>query len=107
MRVLQSSVVRNEPFAVSAITLLEIALLAEKKDRLSANARALLGALEAAPEFLVVPLTFEVANEIASLGPGLRDPSDRTIVATARVHRLRLVTSDQRIISSKLVQTVE
>jgi len=28
-------------------------------------------------------------------------------IATARVHRLHLVTSDQRIIGSKLVQVVE
>lgn len=36
-----------------------------------------------------------------------RDPADRAIVATARVHRLRLVTSDQRIIESKLVPVIE
>jgi hypothetical protein len=29
------------------------------------------------------------------------------IVATARIHRLRLVTSDQRIVESKLVPVVE
>jgi PIN domain nuclease of toxin-antitoxin system len=37
----------------------------------------------------------------------LRDPADRVIVATALVHRLQLVTSDQRIIDSKLVPFVE
>ncbi len=41
------------------------------------------------------------------MGPSLRDPADRAIVATARMHRLVLVTSDQRIIESKLVTTVE
>jgi PIN domain nuclease of toxin-antitoxin system len=54
------------------------------------------------PVFQILPLTYEVAAEVASLR-GLRDPADRAIVATARVHRLRLVTSDQRIIESKLV----
>jgi predicted nucleic acid-binding protein len=29
------------------------------------------------------------------------------MAATARVHRLRLVTSDQRIIESKLVQVID
>jgi PIN domain nuclease of toxin-antitoxin system len=47
-----------------------------------------------------------VALDVASLGV-LRDPADRAIAATARVHRLRLVTSDQRIIESKLVPVVE
>jgi len=55
--------------------------------------------------FLVLPLSFDVAADAAAL-TGLRDPSDRAIVATARVHRLRLVTSDQRIIESKLVPVV-
>jgi len=47
----------------------------------------------------------EIAGETASLG-NLRDPADRAIVATARVHRLTLVTSDQRIIESRLVPVV-
>jgi PIN domain nuclease of toxin-antitoxin system len=37
----------------------------------------------------------------------LRDSADRTIVATARVHRLRLLTSDRRIIDSKLVSVID
>ena len=54
----------------------------------------------------VLPISFEIAADVASLG-SLRDPADRAIVATARVHRLRLVTSDQRIIASGLVPVVE
>ena len=62
--------------------------------------------LSSNPTFRILPLTYEVALDVASLGV-LRDPADRAIAATARVHRLRLVTSDQRIIESKLVQVVE
>jgi PIN domain nuclease of toxin-antitoxin system len=58
------------------------------------------------PVFRVLPLTYEVALEAASLG-ALRDPADHAIAATARVHRLRLVTSDRRIIDSELVRVVE
>jgi len=58
-----------------------------------------------ANRFLVLPLSYEVAAEAALLG-NLRDPADRAIVATARVHRLSLVTSDQKIIESKLVPVV-
>lgn len=57
------------------------------------------------PVFQILPLTFQVASDAAALG-ALRDPADRAIVATARVHQLRLVTSDQRIIESKLVPVV-
>jgi PIN domain nuclease of toxin-antitoxin system len=44
---------------------------------------------------------------MAALGDALRDPADRAIVATARVHRLRLLTADQRIIDSDLVAVIE
>ena len=62
--------------------------------------------LNSNPVFRILPLTYEVALDVSLLGV-LRDLADRTIVATARVHRLRLVTSDQRIVESKLVQVVD
>lgn len=62
--------------------------------------------LSANPAFQVLPLTYEIAREVALLA-ALRDPADRAIVATARVHRLRLVTSDQRIVASKMVAVIE
>lgn len=102
---LEAAVRRTEPIALSAISLLEIAVLG------SAGRLGLRVALEElfkdlqSPVFQILPLTYEVAAEVASLG-GLRDPADRAIVATARVQRLRLVTSDQRIIESKLVPVV-
>jgi PIN domain nuclease of toxin-antitoxin system len=57
--------------------------------------------------FRIVPIDIAVASEVVDLGDGLRDPGDRTIYATARVHRLRLVTSDRRRIESNLVSVVE
>ncbi len=107
-RILETAVRRNQPLALSAITLLEIAVLAGAGSlRISVNPDELLNELEASPAFQILPLTIEIASEVASLGPSLRDPADRAIVATARVHRLRLVTSDQRIIDSKLVSLVD
>ena len=35
-----------------------------------------------------------------------RDPADRIIVATARVHDATLLTRDKRIIDAKLVPTI-
>jgi PIN domain nuclease of toxin-antitoxin system len=106
-RVLREAVRRREPVAVSAITLLEIAILfGEGRVRSSLPALELLAELESSPAIQIVPLTVDVAAEVAALGGSLRDPADRTIVATARVRRLRLVTSDQRIIDSGLVPVV-
>ena len=106
IRALEGAVQRTEPVALSAISLLEIAVLTnEGKLRLPLG--DFFDELQANPLFRLLPLTYEIASEVASLGRGLRDPADRAIVATARVHRLRLVTSDQRIIESNLVQVIE
>lgn len=108
MRMLRSEARRGVPLAFSAITLLEIAVLSGASGtRLRASARDLFAALDSSPGFQVLPIDVEVAAEVAALGDGLRDPADRAIVATARIHRLRLVTSDQRIIQSKLVPVLE
>ena len=97
---------RREPFALSAITLLEIAVLISA-GRIDADLEDLLEPLRDRPGVQILALTIPVAREVWALGDSLRDPMDRTIVATARVHGLRLVTSDQRIISSKLVPVIE
>jgi PIN domain nuclease of toxin-antitoxin system len=99
---------RGQPFGISAITLLEIALL--RGDNSSSRIKGielLLQTLEDHPLCKILPLTAEVAEEVASIGGALRDPADRTIVATARVHNLKLLTSDERIIKSGLVPVIE
>lgn len=107
-RVLKEAVRRREPVALSAITLLEIAVLfGEGRTRSEIPVDELLDEVAANPIFRIVPLTVDVAAEVAALGGTLRDPADRAIVATARILELRLLTSDQRIIDSKLVPVVE
>jgi PIN domain nuclease of toxin-antitoxin system len=89
------------------MTLIEIAVLSSRDDSvLRVPLDDFLTNLQSNPAFRVLPMTYEIALEFASLGV-LRDPADRVIAATARVHRLRLVTSDQRIIGSGLVPVVE
>jgi PIN domain nuclease of toxin-antitoxin system len=106
-RVLEAAVRRSEPVAISAISLLEIAILVDKGDlKLKGGLDRFLDAVQANPVFRLLPLTYEIASDLAMLG-SLRDPADRTITATARVHRLSLVTSNTRIIDSKLVAVVE
>ena len=105
-RVLKTLVRHREPVAFSAMSLLETAVLASQgKVRLKASLNQFFGEIQANPVFQVLPLMYEIASEAALLG-NLRDPADRAIVATARVHRLSLVTSDQRIIESKLVPVI-
>lgn len=106
-RVLREAVRRSELLGVSAITLLEIAILfGEGSTRSNIEVGELLGELDSNPAFQILPLSIDVASEIAALGSLLRDPADRAIVATARVRQLRLISSDQRIIESNLVATV-
>jgi PIN domain nuclease of toxin-antitoxin system len=107
-RILKDAVRRPEAVAISAITLLEIAMLFSGgllRTQLSLD--ELFEELEGHPTLSVLPLTIEVAKEISFLGSTLRDPADRVIVATARVHGLRVLTSDQRIIESKSVSAVD
>lgn len=88
------------------MSLLEIAILAgDGRLRLHKSLAEIFDDLESSPVLEVLPLTREIATEAGYLG-NLRDPADRAIVATARVHGLRLVTSDQRIIESKLVPVI-
>ena len=108
VRVLDNAVKLREALAVSAITLLELAMLfGDGALRRKLSLDELLGELENSPVFRIFPLTIEIAREASFLGNSLRDPADRVIVATARVHGLRLLTSDQRIIDANLVSTVE
>ena len=103
-RLLTAAIKRNEPVAISAITLLEIALLVSGR-KLKVELPEFLESVVGNPIFRILPLTAEVAVEMAYLA-ALVDLSDRTIVATARLHRLTLLTADERIIDSALVKTV-
>lgn len=107
-RILNEVIRRRETVAISAITLLEIAMLfSDGPVRIKVGMDELFGQLEASPAFRVLPLTIDIAKEVALLGATLRDPADRVIVATARVHGLRLLTSDRRIIESNIVSAIE
>jgi len=44
-----------------------------------------------------IPITWEIAHELRFTSLGHRDPADRFLVATAKVHDLTLVTADARL----------
>lgn len=102
--VLRDAMRNRRPVAVSAISLLEIAVLfGTDASRTEVPARRILDSIESIPALQIEPFTIEIAEEVAAIGGALRDPADRAIVCTARVRGLRLLTSDQRIIESRLV----
>lgn len=97
-----------EPHGVSAISLWEIATLAETgRIRFTRTVEDFLAALEQHPRIRVLPLTARIVLESTRLGASLhRDPADQIITATARVHGLSLVTADRRIRNSRVVTVV-
>lgn len=99
---------RLEGLAVSAISCWEVAKLVEK-GRLKLP-RPTLEWMEAALDgsgIAVVPLSKEVAVASASLpGDFHGDPADQIIVATARLHDLRLATCDEKILNYAYVRTL-
>jgi PIN domain nuclease of toxin-antitoxin system len=105
-RLLDQCVRRSEPVALSCSSLLEIATL-ESQGKIKLKLNEFFEELQGNPIFRLLPLTYEIAAEVSSLGTVLRDPADRVIVASARVHKLRLLTSDQRIVESRMVATVD
>ena len=106
-RILHEVLRRKETVAISAITLLEVALLFDSGGlRIKISTDQLFEEIETNPVFRILPLTVDIAREVAQLGASLRDPHDRAIVATARVHGLRLLTSDHRVLDSNLISTI-
>ena len=97
------------PLLVSDISLWEIATLVSlKRVVLNLPVRSWLERATAPPLVRRVGISPVVAGELAALPDSFhRDPADRIIVATARVLGATLLTSDERIIESKLVQVLD
>jgi PIN domain nuclease of toxin-antitoxin system len=93
---------------VSDASLWEIALLVDVgRVRLALPIDEWLSRATAGPRVEVCPVTPAVASEIVALDATRGwDPADRIIVATARVLGVPLVTSDSRIVDSRLVRTI-
>lgn len=98
---------RHPPLLVSDITLWEIAVLTDLgRVRLALPLREWLERATAPPLVQRQGISPAIAAEVASLPATFhRDPADRILVATARVLGATLVTSDKRILESRLVPT--
>ena len=98
----------DAPLEISDVSLWEVATLVSL-GRLAVTMplRDWLEAAAAPPLVQRRGVSPAVAAEVASLPHAFhRDPADRIIVATARVHDATLLTRDTRIIAAKLVPTI-
>jgi len=103
-RTLAESCRLNE-LAVSNITLLEIAMLWQK-GRISKKL-PLDGTLQQVERnFIVLPINATIAADAYTLPLPQADPFDRVITATAKYHKLPLLTRDQHITDSCCIETI-
>jgi PIN domain nuclease of toxin-antitoxin system len=89
---------------IPAVVPVEVALLRER-GRTPVGVPQLEVTLARNPAIQLLPLDFGQAREFALL-PALRDPFDRMIVAAARSVELPLITADEAITESGLVEVV-
>ncbi len=99
---------RGDRIGVPAICFWEIAKLVERgRLEFEVTADQVFDEIEEHPTIRLLELSPRIALESTRLGPGFHgDPADQLIAATARVHGLKLVTSDDRIRSSRVVGVV-
>ena len=99
---------RGDRIGVPAICFWEIAKLVERgRLEFEVPADQVFDEIEEHPTIRLLELSPRIALESTRLGPGFHgDPADQLIAATARVHGLKLVTSDERIRSSRVVGVV-
>jgi PIN domain nuclease of toxin-antitoxin system len=98
---LEAATDAEEPIYVSAHSLVELVYAVEKTTNpvTEHDRRAILDELarDDCP-FEVMPVTAEIANQVATVPRGENaDPADRIIVATAEVLDLALVSSDRHL----------
>ena len=92
--------------AVAAITLWELARLAEN-GRIQVVGSVESFVRETATRVIVKPMTPEIVALAVRLPAGFpKDPADRLIAGTAIVEGVPLVTEDERIRPTKVVQTI-
>ncbi len=93
---------------ISAVTLWEITKLVELGHlKMPDGFDRFIHALAGHPRFKIAQYDAPLMIELLKVAPKLhRDPADQIIVATARVLDARLMTNDERIRRSKLVEVV-
>lgn len=98
----------GDGIAIASITLWEIALLIDAgRIVVQGSTEAFLKLILQRPRLFMLDLSPEIAALAFQFPTDFpNDPADRIIAATARAHGLPLVTKDQRLQDSALVQTI-
>jgi len=98
---------KTEVVAVSVITGWEIGVLARRKRiEIEGDALSWMRNLEGGRNLLILPVTLEISAQAAEWHETLRDPIDCLIAATALAHNASLITKDDRIRTSGVVETI-
>ena len=98
----------QQTLMMSDISIWEISMLMQKK-RLQVNTSAahFINLFLQSKNIRVQPITAEIAELSVTFGSEINnDPADRIIAATAIICNAQLVTADQNLITSKLVNTI-
>ena len=100
--------VKTEERFIASISIWEFAMMAAgKRIELTVSPLKWLSRAIEAAGITVVELSPEIALESCSLPEEFhKDPADRMIVATARMHNLILITKDQKILDYPHVKAV-
>lgn len=99
------AVTPHEQLAISDISLQEIGLLVDA-DRILFSEKPARAVRELLEFMTVLPISLEAGLLAPSLGLPHGDQFDRIITATAKVHKLTLVTKDANITDSGIVTTL-
>ena len=98
---------KTEVIAVSAITGWEVGILARRRRiEIEVDALSWMHDLTATRNLRILPVTLEISALAAEWHELLRDPIDCLIAATALAHNAPLVTKDDRIRTSGVVETI-
>ena len=98
----------HDGFAVSAISMWELAMLIKKgRLKVTIDSELWLDKVEVTKGLHIIPIDAIIARGSVSL-PGFihDDPADRMIVATARILGISLVTVDKKIRAYPHIQTI-
>lgn len=99
---------KHQAIVISDISLWEIAMLIQKKRvEINTTSSVFLNAYLKSRKIKVISITPEIAEQSVMLEPEINsDPADRLIAATSIIYNAKLVTHDNNLRKSKLIQTV-
>lgn len=91
---------KEKEIAISSISIWEIGIkLKRKKLEIPLSIADYLSKLYSIENFIIIPVNEIIWLKNLELDWNHQDPADRTIVATAIIHKCPLITSDKRILT--------